>query len=167
MFPNNDSNYTEEKNLARHVSTRNQVNVMANELRIHFQKVLLSYVDKKVVKVTPYKSWIKGIDQEMQKLQDWMKDQGFRLYFTFSYSCIFATLDKAYNISEHSVNYVKKEFTVALIKDHVILEDCSRFIDDKFRVDYTVEEVVETRKKISDLNKQVHELESIIREFQR
>ena len=69
-------------------------------------------------------------------------------------------------LSEHSVAYVNQEFTIALIRD-VALEDCEKFIEDKFRVNYTVEEVAETRKKICDLENQLSELKSSIREFNR
>lgn len=166
MFLNTDPNYTEEKNLARHVSTRNQVNVMANELRVHFVKILKPYIGKKVVKVAPYRYWIVKVDAEMQKLQNWMNEQGFRLTFTIGHSCIFANLKKTYKVSEHGVAYVNQEFTIALIRD-VVLEDCEKFIEDKFRIDYTTEEVVETRKKIRNLENQLSELKSSIREFTR
>lgn len=166
MFLNTHPDYTEEKNLARHVSTRNQVNVMANELRLHFIKILKPYVGKKIVKVTPYRYWVIKVDLEMQKLQNWMNEQGFSLTFTIGHSCIFANLKKTYKISEHSVAYAKQEFTVALISD-VILEDCEKFIEGKFRIDYTVEEVTETRKKIRDLENQLNKLKSNIREFAR
>lgn len=166
MFLNTHPDYTEEKNLARHVSTRNQVNVMANELRLHFVKILKPYIGKKIVKVTPYRYWVVKVDLEMQKLQNWMNEQGFVLTFTICHSCIFANLKKTYKISEHSVAYVKQEFTVALISD-VMLEDCEKFIEGKFRIDYTVEEVTETRKKIRSLESQLSELKSTIREFSR
>lgn len=166
MFFNTHPDYTEEKNLARHVSTRNQVNVMANELRVHFKNILGPYTGKKVIKVTPYKYWVKSIEPASHNLRDWMQEEGFRLTFTFGDSCIFANLDKTYKNSEHSVNYVKQEFTIALIRD-CILEDCERFIGDKFRIDYTAEEIAETRKQIRDLESQISQLKSNIREFTR
>lgn len=164
MFFNTHPDYTQEKNLARHVSTRNQVNVMANELRLHFKDILKPYIGKKVVKVTPYKYWLKSIEPKTRNLQNWMHEQGFRLTFTFCNSCIFANLDKTYKVSEQRVDFVKQEFTIALIRD-CILEDCEKFICDKFRIDYTSEEITETRKQISDLESQISQLKSNIREF--
>lgn len=166
MFFNTDPNYTEEKNLARHVSTRNAVNVMANELRLHFADVLDQFIDKKVVKVTPYAYWTAKVKKELEQIEKWMEDQKFRLSYTFSDYYVWVDLDKTYQVSEHSVNYVKQQFMICKLRDVVVLKSC-RFDCNKFRTDYTPEEVTQTRKKIRDLEKQVSELESIISEFKR
>lgn len=166
MFFNTHPDYTQEKNLARHVSTRNAVNVMANELRLHFADVLDRFIDKKVIKVTPYAYWTVKVKKELEQIENWMKDQKFRLSYTFSDTRVWADLDKTYQITEHSVDYVKQQFIICKLRDVVILESC-RFECDKFRIDYTPEEVTQTRKKIRDLKNQVSELESTISEFKR
>ena len=166
MFFNTHPDYTAEKNLFRHVSTRNAVNVMANELRLHFADVLDPFIDKKVIKVTPYAYWTVKVKKELEQIEKWMEDQKFRLSYTFTDYYVWADLDKTYQVGEHSVDYVKQQFQICKLRDFVILESC-RFDCDKFRTDYTPEEVTQTRKKIRDLENQVSELKSTISEFRR
>lgn len=139
---------------------------MANELRLHFKNVLTPLVGQKIVKVTPYKSWTVKAKKELQSIEKWMEEQKFRLSYTITDYRIWVDLDKTYNVSESSVNYVKQEFTICELSNQVILESCDLDCE-KFRVDYTVEEVTETRKKIRDVENQLHELKSSIREFSR
>lgn len=163
MFFNTHPDYTQEKNLERHVSTRNAVNTMANELRLHFREVLTPYLNKKVLKFSPYKTWTVKVKNDLQQIEQWMQDQKFRICYEFSLSRIWVDLDKTYQNSEHSVDYVKQQFTICIIDSDILTSlDINH---DKFRTDYTVEEIVETRQKIRELESQVSNLKSSIYEF--
>lgn len=164
MFFNTHPDYTAEKNLVRHVSTRNAVNTMANELRLHFAEVLSPFIDTKIVKVTPYAYWTVKVKKELKQIEEWMEDQKFRLSYTFTDYRIWADLDKTYQVTEHSVDYVKKQFSICELRDIVVLKSCELDYE-KFRTDYAAEEVTQTRKKIRDLEHQVSELKSTIYEF--
>lgn len=163
MFSNPHPDYTPEKNLARRVSTRNAVNVMANELRIHFREVLTPYIGKKVIKFSPYKTWTVKVKNDLQQIEQWMQDQRFRLSFEFSLSRVWVDLDKTFQVTEHSCEYVKQQFTICEF-DSDILTSCD-IKHDKFRTDYTVKELIETRSKIRELESQVSLLKSTIYEF--
>ena len=142
--------YTEEKNLKRHVSTRNQVNTMANELRLHFQKVLTPYLNKKVLKFSHRTTWTLRVKNDLEQIEQWIQDQKFRMYYEFSLSRIWVDLDKTYQVAEHAVDYVKQQFTICIIDGDTLASLDINY--DKFRTDYTVEEIVETRQKIRELS---------------
>jgi hypothetical protein len=163
MFSNSHPDYTPEKNLARRVATRNAVNTMANELRIHFQEVLTPYINKKVIKFSPCKTWTVKVENDLQQIEQWMWDQKFRICYDFSLTRVWVNLDKTFQVAECGCEYVKQQFTICEV-DSDILTMCE-IKHNKFRTDYTVEELIETRNKIRELESQVSQLKSTIYEF--
>lgn len=155
--------YTAEKNLARQVATRNAVNVMANELRLHFREVLSRHVGKKVLKVTPYRTWTAKVKEELLHIEEWMEEQNFRMRYELSCSSIWVEIDKTYPVGEHTVNYVKQIITIGKVEDCVLVS-CDIKCE-PYRTNYTVEEVKETRKKIAELDREISALKSSIHEF--
>lgn len=155
--------YTAEKNLSRQVATRNAVNVMANELRLHFYEVLSRHVGKKVLKVTPYKTWTAKVKEEIAQIEKWVDGRGFRMCYELSCDSIWVELDKAYPVGEYAVNYVKQIVTIGKVEDCVLVSCDIKY--EPYRTNYTAEEVQETREKIAELDREISALQSSIREF--
>ena len=154
---------TEMELLERHVETRNRVNTKSIEVGQRLGEILKEYEGAKIVKVTPYRSWVKKIADQASALQDELQEQGFRLVFTFSDYSVWATLDATFPVSSISVQYVKAEMYVCSVSDC-----CLTVFKREFpapRTDYTAEEVVETRSRISALERQIRELKDQIRHF--
>jgi hypothetical protein len=147
------------------VATRNKVNSKANYIRKYMQDFLAQYEGKKIIRVTPYKTWTKKIEHELQEFEKALVSQKFRIWFYFGEYDIRANLDATYSVSDHGVNYVKQEFYICSL-DKDLLKGFNKNVED-FRTDYTEEEVVSTREKIKLLDGQVRALESQIREFER
>lgn len=157
--------------LARKVATRNLVNAKANELQLEFRKVLEPFIGKKVIKATPCRSWTKQLAQavcEQTSVRDFAGpiEGSFRLVWNFGVYSVYAEIDTIYRIDEVSVNYVKKEFCVCWLDgncDRTVLTSLPDLVS--FRTDYTVEEIVERRAKLTELQAKVRAVESELAEF--
>lgn len=149
------------------INTRNIVNAKANYVRKYMQDMLRDqFMNKKIVKFTPYKSFTAQVSKQLDELQQRLSEQKFRLVFNFSMYRICATIDMTYRDSDVSVAYVKQEFYVATIDDKtgVLTEiaDC-----DDFRSDYTVQEIINKRTKIAELDRQLSALKSEMNRFEK
>lgn len=158
--------FTKEKILTDRVNTRNQVNIMSNELRLHFKEVLAPFIGKKVVKVTPYATWTVAVKKELQKIEEWMKEQEFRLSYTFTDYSIHVDLDKSFKVSDCGVDYVKQSFKICELTGTVVLESLD-INHEKFRTDYTVDEIMQKRDKIRRLESELSALKFSICEIER
>lgn len=154
---------TEKEFLQRHVETRNRVNAKSIELGQRLDEFLKKYEGAKIVKVTPYRSWVKNIADQVSALQDELQGQGFRLIFTFSDYSIWATLDTTFRVSDMRVEYVKAEMYVCSVSNCCLAAFRKEFPTP--RVDYTVEEVIETRSHIHRLEQEIRELKGRICHF--
>jgi polyhydroxyalkanoate synthesis regulator phasin len=154
---------TEMELLERHVETRNRVNAKSIEVGQRLGEILKEYEGAKIVKVTPYRSWVKKIADQASALQDELQEQGFQLVFAFSDYSVWATLDTTFPVSDVSVQYVKAEMYVCSVSDCCLTVFRGEFPAP--RTDYTAEEVVETRSRISALERQIRELKDQIRHF--
>lgn len=164
MLPHQQNpEYTAEKNLAREVSVRNEINTFANELRLHFRDALMPYVGKKVVKVTPYTTWTAKVKDSILPIEKWMEEQKVRIVYEFYYSSVLAKIDKTFPISECSVKYVKQYLSICELNDCILTS--GEIINKKYRTNYTADEVVSTRNKIRELEQEIGELKSFIGEF--
>lgn len=154
---------TEMELLERHVDARNRVNAKSIEIGHRLDEILKEYEGVKIVKVTPYRSWVKKIADQASALQDELQEQGFRLVFAFSDYSVWATLDTTFPVSDVSVQYVKAEMCVCSVSDCCLAAFRGEFPAP--RTDYTAEEVLETRSRISALEQQIRGLKDQIRHF--
>jgi len=159
--------FTSDLLFAKEVATRNLVNKTANEIQAEIQQLLLPLVGTKIVKVTPYRSAAKKLNELLLPLERKLQENKFRLVIDWSYErIVYATLDKTYQSGEYSCSYVKREFYVCSIVDGVLLSGEWRE-SEPGRTDYTVEEITKTREEIGCLEAKVSALKSQIREFTR
>lgn len=149
--------------LERHVDARNRVNAKSIEVRRRLGEILEKYEGGKIVKVTPYKSWVKKIADQVSALQNELQEQGLFLVFAFSDYSVWATLQTTFRVSDMSVNYVKVDIYVCSLSDCCLAVGQGEVPAP--RTDYTVSEVLETRSRISALEKQIRELKSQICHF--
>jgi hypothetical protein len=157
--------------LRRKVDTRNMVNAKANELQAEFRNLLAPFINKKVIKVTPYSTWTKQVAQVLDTVTSRPDFAGphtgrFRLVYTFCAYSVYAEIDTTYRIDECSVNYVKQEFCVCRLDgncDGVTLTSLPDLAN--FRTDYTAEEIIERRAKLAELQAELRTVESELREF--
>jgi hypothetical protein len=162
---------TDHELLARRVATRNLVNAKANELQTEFRNLLAPFINKKVIKVTPYSTWTKQVAQVLDTVTSRPDFAGphtgrFRLVYIFCAYSVYAEIDTTYRIDEHSVNYVKQEFCVCRLDgncDGVTLTSLPDLAN--FRTDYTAEEIIEKRAKLAELQAELRTVESELREF--
>jgi hypothetical protein len=162
---------TDHELLARRVATRNLVNAKANELQAEFRNLLAPFINKKVIKVTPYSTWTKQVAQVLDTVTSRPDFAGphtgrFRLVYNFCAYSVYAEIDTTYRIDEHSVNYVKQEFCVCRLDgncDGVTLTSLPDLAN--FRTDYTAEEIIEKRAKLAELQAELRAVESELREF--
>lgn len=162
-------NLRDDRALAQQVEARNRLNAKANELAPLLQEVLKPYIGSKVIKVTPYRDWTKKVAEALDKvtsdLPSFYSDlHGYRLtYYIHDYN-VYVELDTTYRNVGEAVGYLKVEFRLcSLDGDHLSAVEP---ITER-RTDYTVEELTEKRTKLFELEQQVSELKSELREFSR
>lgn len=150
--------------LALKVETRNKVNAMCAFAQPYLGQMLEKYMGKKIVKFTPYRGFTAALKKEVNEFQDKLAKQKFRVTFTFTYSSISCEIDTTYRIDNSSVEYVKQYFFICdFDADTGILT--GKYNANAFRTDYTEQEIVSVRKQIDELERQVSDLKSQIREF--
>lgn len=154
---------TEMELLERHVEARNRVNAKSIEIGRRLSEILKEYEGAKIVKVTPYRAWVKKIADQASALQDELQERGFRLVFTFSDYSVWATLDTTFPVSDVSVQYVKAEMYICSVSDCCLTT--FKRESPAPRIDYTAGEVLETRSSICTLEQKIRELKDQIRHF--
>jgi hypothetical protein len=152
--------------LQRKVDTRNRVNAKANELQAEFAKLLLSFVGKKVIKETPYRSWTKRVVEVIEVLTSGAGYlDGCCLVFDFYDYNVWGTLTCTYRVSESTVEYVKRDFLVCTLNGD-LLHGCSEAANPA-RTDYTVDEVIAKFTELEELEAKVNEVKSQLLEFRK
>lgn len=149
------------------VDTRNAVNTMANRLHAELTTLLAPHLGKKIIKATPYRGWIAKLKPLMDAKQEAAQACGYRLVFSFGASYLACELDRTVPVPGTSgVEYVKAYFTFATLGEEGVLSHvhtgplgC--------RADYTVDEVNAKFARIDELQAQLRELQSEVREFAR
>jgi len=157
-------NLRDDRALAQQVEARNRLNAKANELALLLQEVLKPYIGSKVIKATPYRSWTKKVADELRKLTEKLHEHGYRLtYSIYDYS-VHVDLDTAYRNVGETVSSLEVGFRLCSLNgDHLSAVEP---ITER-RTDYTVQELTEKRTKLFELEQQVSELKSELREFSR
>jgi hypothetical protein len=146
------------------VATRNKVNAKANYVSAYLQSLLPYYIEKKIVKFTPYKTWAAQIGKEIDNLQQQLQYGEFRITFRFTHGVISAEIDTTFPVDGGGVRYVVQDFFVARFNsDTGALTEI--YCVDSFRTDYTVQEIADKSKKLSELDKIVRELKSELSRF--
>ena len=148
------------------VDTRNRVNQVANDFRIEAQRTLWAFQGRKVVKVTPYRTWTSRVRSHLDLIR---LPEGFRLVWEMGYGRrIYANLDATYPMpGGHGVQYVKQDMFVCLLEaDEVTLSAESLKLED-FRTDYTVTEIQQAWDQARKHEEAASALRSQIREFLR
>jgi hypothetical protein len=149
------------------VDTRNAVNTMAERLHAELTTLLAPYQGKKIVKSTPYLGWIAKLKPLMDAKQGAAQSCGYRLVFSFGSTYIYCELDRTVPIpGSYGVEYVKTHFTLASVDDAGILSQVHTGPLGR-RTDYSVDEVNATFARIGELQEQLSELQSEVREFAR
>jgi hypothetical protein len=150
--------------LALQVETRNKVNSKANYVGSYLTDLFANYGGKKIVKFTPYKGFTAQIKKEIEKLQQQLAEQKFRLTFNFGHGCISAELDTNYPISDCSVNYVKQYFYLAsYVNETGVMIKSYGF--HSFRTDYTEQEIIKKRERLAFLDREMSELKGELNRF--
>lgn len=157
-------NLRDDRALSQQVEARNRLNGKANELAPLLQEVLAPYIGSKVIKVTPYRSWTKKVADELRKLTEKLYEYGYRLTYNIYDYNVYVDLDTKYRDVGEAVAYLKVEFRLcSLDGDHLSAVEP---ITER-RTDYTVQELTEKRTKLFELEQEVSELKSELREFSR
>lgn len=160
--------------LQREVDTRNKVNAKANELQAEFTKLLLPFVGKKVIKVTPYRQWTKQVSKLLCEQTSVAEFAGpwngsFRLSWNFYDYTVYAIIDTSYQVTDSPgcpVEYVKQEFAVCRLDGNCDGTSITGLPDSaNFRTDYTLGEVVQKMTELSELEVKVADIKSELREF--
>lgn len=165
-------NLRDDRALSQQVEARNRLNAKANELALLLQEVLKPYIGSKVIKVTPYRDWTKKVAEALDKVTSDLPSlysnlHGYRLTYNIYGYNVYVDLDTTYrnvrNVGE-TVGYLKVEFRLcSLTGDHLSAVEP---ITER-RTDYTVRELTEKRTKLFELEQEVSELKSELREFSR
>ena len=144
--------------LAAKVNATNCVNKLAEEIRNKINTILEPYIGKKVIKITPYKTFIKKISDEMDILR---AGYGCSIIFQF-YSCsISAEVSYRYSVSEHRTERVTKTIAIAEIS----FDNLSSLKEPEEYTEYTLEEVEATINKIKELDVEIYALRGKILPF--
>lgn len=150
--------------LALQVATRNKVNSKANYVRKYLQDFLQDYIGKKIIKVTPYKTFTAKIKDQLADFDDRLIEQKYRLVVSFFDHNVYAQIDTTYAVSEYGVNYVKQEFYVCSVENCILTEirEC-----ETFRADYTEQEITDKRAQIAELDRQISALTGEMNRFEK
>jgi hypothetical protein len=144
--------------LAAKVEATNLVNRLAREINDKINTILEPYIGKKVIKTTPYRTFIKKISDEMDILR---AGYGCSIIFHF-YSCsISAEVSYRYSVSEHRTERATKHFDIARIN----FDDLSSLKEPEEYTEYTLEEVEATINKIKELDDEIYALRGKILPF--
>jgi hypothetical protein len=147
--------------LAAKVEATNLVNRLAREINDKINTILEPYIGKKVIKTTPYRTFIKKISDEMDIL---IAGYGCSIIFHF-YSCsISAEVSYRYSVSTPGflrTERVTKHFDIARIN----FDDLSSLKEPEEYTEYTLEEVEATINKIKELDDEIYALRDKILPF--
>lgn len=147
------------------VAMRNQLNKKAIELHSELAKVLSGWVGKKVVKVTPYDSWVSALGKQIDAMaEQFLQGENckYRLTFEFGSYYVWASLEIIFDDNYHT-HYKKATFNLCSLRDSRDLMEITSA--PKFKTDYDFQDVSLKIRKLSDLQDRVRNLESELRYF--
>ena len=148
-----------------HVECVNRVAIAANELSARLREALAPFVGKKIHKVTPCRSWAAQSRAVIEPIAEDFRARGFRVFFHHSEWRIDVGIDATYPTGNGSVEYVRKSFGVASIRDGDTLKELWECV--VFRGDFTAELVASNLAEIEALRARISALELEIAPFIR
>lgn len=147
------------------VAARNEINKAANEFRTVIQEFFRERIGKKIIKVTPYRSLTAKVKDDLDPILRLFGQRDFQITFDRSYSYnIYCTIRKNVEIGNRSVCFSQTVHACSLEQDKV-KDDWRECL--QYREDFTVEEILEKRKRIAELDREISELKGSIRDFDR
>lgn len=150
--------------LAREVEARNKLNGRAAEIFGHLADILYPYIGRKVVKVTPYQTWVKVLADAISSLHTDLHSEGFRLVFEFYSHSIHAKLTYSYQVPGVSYShFIDCSFNLCSLERQTLKSLASA---PDFRK-YCPREITEARQAVSALKEQIRELESRLGAFSK
>lgn len=152
------------------IAARNLLNEKSIELRESLREMLIpAYIGKKIVKTTPYKSWVAQVRDKVASVE---KEIGvgligntakFRSSYTFGSYAIWCDIDLNYPVGQ-GVHYVKREFTICTLSGFCLADDSDTKVKNP-RTDYTFDEVYGKIIELDEYKAKVSEIESEFRDF--
>lgn len=148
------------------VAARNEVNAKANKLGESLRDFFLARMGQKVIKTTPYRSFAAKIKVQLDTIVDFAELESRQMSIVFdtgSEYSVYATLKKRFDYDERS-HFQRCMIYVCSLQDLCVAEfkKC-----EPRRTDYTVQEVIEKRKRIAQLDREISELKGSVRDFDR
>lgn len=158
--------YSISRELPLQVEMRNKLNKKAIELHAELAEMLEPYVNKKVVKITPYDNWVKEIGQKIKEIDGRILNSSYpryRLVFNFSSSSVWAVLTIIFNDKEAMHSYYKEAtFTVCRLDNNHLV---SVLPVGNLKTDYDANHIHQQDLELSDLKAKVYELEHALEPF--
>jgi hypothetical protein len=147
--------------LAAKVEATNLVNRLAREIDDKINTILEPYIGKKVIKTTPYRTFIKKISDEMDILR---AGYGCSIIFYF-YSCSIS-VEVSYRFSVSTPSFLGTErVTKTIAIAEISLDILSSLKEPEEYTEYTLEEVEATINKIKELDDEIYALRGKILPF--
>jgi hypothetical protein len=151
------TDYSRLQVLRNQIDCLNRLEVETERIRQELQAALAPFMGKKIYKFTG-DTFTAAARTAADKVNC---PEGIRLWFTFSISSIYCSLQASYRTSDVSVGYCEKQFFVAAFDSQTgIMNDETRSTE-KPRI-YELDDVLETRQAISELESQLSSLKSSI-----
>lgn len=146
--------------LEEQVKAQNELNALTNQVQQELYNNALPFVGQKVIKTTPYRSLTKKFKEALGDLVVNSKQKV--LVETTNYS-IRVTVQTYHNITEDKGFYRETWFTLGDLEDGYILEDVKEPTVRDTSIVY--ENVLESYKKLQELNEQMRTISKSIKEF--
>jgi hypothetical protein len=145
------------------VAARNEVNEAGNELGEKLRDFFAARMGQKVIKVTPYRRFTAKVKSELGPIA---RLDSKEMSIVFDTSCeysVYATLTNRFSHGGRS-HFQRYMIYVCSLRDLCVVEfkRC-----EAQRTDFTVEEIIEKRKRIAELDREISELKGSIRDFER
>lgn len=156
----------------RQVAARNALNAKVNELRPALQEALKPFVGKKVLKGVP-STWTKKVKEVLDKVEEEClgdyRTSGWHFYYTFSTPYVWGHLKTSYPVSDCVCKYVNEMFYVCSlggIGRSDVLSDEWKVVT-MLKCDYSASEIVNAKRRIAELDREISELKGFVSRFGR
>ena len=162
-----------ESIIDRQVAARNALNAKVNELRPALQEALKPFVGKKVLKGVP-STWTKKVKEVLDKVEEEClgdyRTSGWHFYYSFSTGYnVYGNLKTTYRVNDRVCEYVNEMFYVCSLDGH----GRSDVLSDEWKVvpmlkcDYSASEIVNAKRRIAELDREISELKGFVSRFGR
>lgn len=156
--------FTPSGGLALQIEKRNSLHKTAGKLHSVIAAILSEWIGKKVVKVTPYDSWVSALKKRIDEATEEVfrgEDCQYRVTYRFSENYVHADLDIIFD-AEHRCFYKNCIFSCCSIDLGVLTEVA---VLPELKTDYDFSAISAEIRELSDLKDRVRNLESSLRHF--